>query len=262
MSGSDRPRLARIDVDGRRWARVEEEHVVLLSAAPWEGGEPVGERRAREVRWLAPAVPSKIVCVGLNYRAHAEEMGKPLPERPLLFLKPPSALLDPGGTVRLPAASELVHHEAELAAVVGRPLRHASVEEAAHAVAGLCCADDVTARDVQRRERVYTRAKGFDTFLPLGPWLVEGLDPADLGIELRVDGETRQRGRTSDMIFPLPEVLAEISRVMTLLPGDLVLTGTPPGVGPLAAGQRVEIEIEGIGTLRHAVGAGHRSVRR
>jgi 2-keto-4-pentenoate hydratase/2-oxohepta-3-ene-1,7-dioic acid hydratase in catechol pathway len=240
---------------GPRWGRIEGELVTLLSAAPWSGGRPLaGAVPLAAAELLPPCEPSKIVCVGLNYRAHAEEQGKPLPEEPLIFLKAPSALLPPGGNVVLPAQSRQVEHEGELAVVIGRRASHVAAAEALPHVLGFTCADDVSARDIQRREKVYARAKGFDTFCPVGPWLETGIvDPQSLAIEVRVNGVVRQHSPTSDMIFSVASALAFISEIMTLEPGDLVLTGTPPGVGPLAAGDAVEISISGIGTLRHGV---------
>ncbi len=251
-------RLCRIDNDGAaRWGVVEGALIRVLDGPPWDRIRPVGGAIPLDrARLLPPCEPTKIVAVGLNYRAHAAEMGKPLPAEPLLFLKAPSSLLPPGGTVILPPDSARVEHEGELAFVVGRETRNVSASEALDAVLGFTCLDDVTARDIQRREKVYSRAKGFDTFCPAGPWLETSIpDPQRLDIELRVDGAVRQRGTTADMIFPVADVIAFISRIMTLHPGDLVTTGTPPGVGPLADGDRVEIEISGIGVLRHDVSA-------
>jgi 2-keto-4-pentenoate hydratase/2-oxohepta-3-ene-1,7-dioic acid hydratase in catechol pathway len=229
--------------------------VTLLSAAPWRDGRPLGGAvPLAGARLLPPCEPSKIVCVGLNYKAHAEEQGKELPAEPLIFLKAPSALLAPGGNVVLPAQSRQVEFEGELAVVIGRRASHVTVADALGHVLGYTCADDVSARDIQKREKVYTRAKGFDTFCPVGPWLETGIaDPQALTIELRVNGTQRQHSSTSDQIFGVAEVIAFISEIMTLEPGDLISTGTPSGVGPLAAGDRVEIEIPGIGTLRHGV---------
>ena len=251
-------RLCRLDCAGTpRWGAIEGDLVRVLDGRPWDGGRPVGGALPlAEAILLPPCEPSKIVAVGLNYRAHAAEMEKPLPEEPLLFLKAPSALLAPGGTVVLPPDSARVEHEGELALVLGREVRNVSAADALDAVLGFTCLDDVTARDIQRREKVYSRAKGFDTFCPVGPWLETAVaDPQRLDIELRVDGTVRQSGTTADMIFPVAEVIAFISRIMTLHPGDLITTGTPPGVGPLADGQSVEVEIVGIGTLRHRVSA-------
>jgi 2-keto-4-pentenoate hydratase/2-oxohepta-3-ene-1,7-dioic acid hydratase in catechol pathway len=249
-------RLCRLEVAGvARWGVIEGERVTPLSEPPWEGVRRIaGATPLATAKLLPPCEPTKIVAVGLNYRAHAAEMGKELPEEPLLFLKAPSALLPPGGAVVLPGQSTRVEHEGELALVIGRTASKVRVGQALEYVKGFTCLDDVTARDIQRREKVYTRAKGFDTFCPVGPWLeTEIADPQALALELRVNGEVRQRGSTADMIFPVAEVVAFVSHIMTLYPGDLITTGTPPGVGPLAAGDRVEVEIEGIGVLRHSV---------
>ena len=249
-------RLCRVEVGGAsRWGRVEGETITLLSAAPWRDGRPLaGALPLAGARLLPPCEPTKIVCVGLNYKAHAEEQGKPLPDEPLLFLKAPSALLAPGGDVVLPRQSQQVEYEGELALVIGRRASHVSTADALAHVLGYTCLDDVSARDIQKREKVYARAKGFDTFCPVGPWLETGIaDPQALTIELRVNGAVRQRGPTSDQIFPVAQVIAFVSEIMTLEPGDLITTGTPPGVGPLAPGDRVEVEIAGIGTLRHGV---------
>ena len=249
-------RLCRVQVaEIPRWGVIEGELVTLLEAPPWEGVRKIaGALPLATARLLPPCEPSKVVAVGLNYRAHAAEMGKELPEEPLLFLKAPSALLPPGGTVVRPRQSARVEHEGELALVIGSVATRVTASEALTHVLGYTCLDDVTARDIQRREKVYARAKGFDTFCPVGPWLeTEIADPQALDIELRVNGTVRQRGTTVDMIFPVAEVVAFISHIMTLYPGDLVTTGTPPGVGPLAAGDSVEVEIAGIGVLRHGV---------
>lgn len=254
-------RLCRMEVGGiPRWGRIEGDLVTLLAEAPWHGTDlQGGSVPLAGTRLLPPCEPGKIVCVGLNYRAHAAEMNTPIPEEPLLFLKAPSALLPHGGTVELPADSSEVHFEGELALVMGRPCRHAGPEDALDHVLGYTCLDDVTARDIQQREKLYARAKGYDTFCPAGPWLETDItDPQALELELRVNGRPRQQGCTGDMIFPVAELVAFISRIMTLHPGDLVTTGTPPGVGALQAGDQVEVTISGIGTLRHGVAAaGH-----
>jgi 2-keto-4-pentenoate hydratase/2-oxohepta-3-ene-1,7-dioic acid hydratase in catechol pathway len=214
---------------------------------------PTGERGRSfgldEVTLLAPCRPTKIVAVGVNYRAHAVEFGKPVPEEPLLFLKPPSALLGPGGEIRLPRMSSLIHHEAELAAVIGRRAHAVTPDDARRAILGFTCFNDVTARDLQRKDGQFTRGKGFDTFAPVGPFVDTEADPRDLRLVCRVNGEVRQDGRTSDMVFGVYDLVSFISRVMTLEPGDIVTTGTPPGVGPLLPGDRVEVEIEGLGIL-------------
>jgi 2-keto-4-pentenoate hydratase/2-oxohepta-3-ene-1,7-dioic acid hydratase in catechol pathway len=201
---------------------------------------------------LPPVKPSKIVAVALNYRAHAVEMKKPIPEEPLFFFKPVSALLRPGGAIRLPPDSAEVHHEAELGIVIGKTLSNATTEEARDALSGLTCVNDVTARDIQRRQNHYTRAKGYDTFCPVGPFLVTGIDPTDLLVRAYVNGALKE-GRTSDMIFGPYELISFVSKIMTLYPGDLISTGTPPGVGPLRAGDKVVVEIEGLGRLENTV---------
>jgi 2-keto-4-pentenoate hydratase/2-oxohepta-3-ene-1,7-dioic acid hydratase in catechol pathway len=214
-------------------------------------GEPAASTDAVEL--LAPVLPSKIIGVGLNYRAHAREMGKPLPAEPLLFLKPPSAVLAPGRPIVRPAGYERVDYEGELAVVIGRRARRVPRERAMEVVAGYTCLNDVTVRDLQVRDVQYTRAKGFDGFAPLGPCVASGLDPGALRIVTRVDGEVRQDSTTADLIFDVPTLIEAVTRVMTLLPGDVISTGTPPGVGQIRPGSVVEIEIEGIGTLANPI---------
>ncbi len=199
---------------------------------------------------LVPVTPSKIICVGRNYRDHVKEMGSELPAEPLLFFKPISALLSPGGIVRMPAVSARVDYEGELVVVIGRRIRNLQEEEWRSAVRGYTLADDVTARDLQNKDGQWTRAKGFDTFCPVGPIVSNELDPASgLILETRVNGELRQHGSTLDFIFAIPKLLAYISAAITLEAGDLVLTGTPSGVGPLKAGDCVEVSIPGLGML-------------
>lgn len=205
---------------------------------------------------LAIKRPTKIVCVGRNYAAHARELGNEVPAQPLLFLKPPSALVGHDDAIVLPSVSDRIEHEAEIAVVVSRRLRRASADEARAAVGGITCANDVTARDLQRTDGQWTRAKGFDTFCPVGPRVLEvdgSFDLAGLEIICRVNGRPRQHGFARDMVFMVPDLLAYISRVMTLEPGDLVLTGTPEGVGPLLPGDVVEVEIPGVGVLMNPV---------
>ncbi|MDP9326160.1 MAG: fumarylacetoacetate hydrolase family protein [Candidatus Dormibacteraeota bacterium] len=197
--------------------------------------------------------PSKIVAVGRNYAAHARELGHEIPTEPLIFLKPPSAVVGDGDSVVYPAASSNVHHEGELAVVIGRRCHAASTEEALSFVAGYTCANDVTARDLQEKDGQWTRAKGFDTFCPLGPEVVADLDPGSLTVICRVNGAVRQEGSTADMLFAVPDLVAYISGVMTLEPGDVILTGTPPGVGPVQRGDEMEVEIPGIGVLHNRV---------
>jgi 2-keto-4-pentenoate hydratase/2-oxohepta-3-ene-1,7-dioic acid hydratase in catechol pathway len=204
---------------------------------------------------MIPVKPSKIVCVGRNYVEHARELGHEVPTEPLIFLKPSTALLGPGDAIRLPSVSQQVEHEAEIGVVVGRRLRHASLEEGERAIGGITCANDVTARDLQRRDGQWTRAKGFDTFCPVGPRVAAGLDWRTAEIRCRVNGAERQRGHAGEMQFPIPLLLSYISGIMTLEPGDLVLTGTPAGVGPLRDGDVVEVEIPGVGSLSNPVKA-------
>ena len=230
--------------DGPRHARqIDEANVELLTDAPYAGGEPTGEVVVPGAL-LVPVVPTKIVCVGRSYRAHAEELGNAPPEEPLLFLKPPSALLPHEGTIRWPSLSARVDYEGEVAAVIGE----------GGSVFGITCANDVTARDIQRKDSQFTRGKGFDTFCPCGPWIETDHPPLDaLRIRTRVDSELRQDARTDQLIWPIAAMLAYIGEVMTLLPGDLVLTGTPAGVAPLVRGQTVEVTIDGVGTLRNRI---------
>jgi len=204
----------------------------------------------------APPPPSKIVAVGRNYREHARELGNVAPEQePLLFLKAPSALVFGGGDIVLPPESSRVDYEGELALVIGRTAKRWPQERWLEALAGVCCANDVTARDLQKTDGQWARAKSFDTFCPVGPEIVAGLDPSDLAIETRVNGAVKQSSRTSEMVFSPAFLVAYVSRMMTLLPGDLILTGTPAGIGPLAPGDTVEVEIERIGVLKNRVSA-------
>ena len=208
-----------------------------------------------ETRLLAPAVPSKIVCVGRNYREHAKELGNEPPSELLIFLKPPSAVIAPGEAIRRPRVSERVDHEGELGVVIGKLCRKVRDDEDVRAyIRGYTCVNDVTARDLQKKDGQWTRAKGFDTFCPMGPVITDEVDPwAGVTVETRVNGELRQRGNTRDFIFSLDAIIRDVSRVMTLHPGDLIATGTPAGVGPLQAGDTVEVTVEGVGTLKNPV---------
>lgn len=200
-----------------------------------------------------PAAPTKVVCVGRNYAAHARELGNEVPAAPLLFLKPPSALLPHGGTILLPPESQQVEYESEIAVVIGSRATAVPEATALQHVAGYTCLNDVTARDLQRSDGQWSRAKGFDTFCPVGPVLATGLDWRELEVIGRVNGVERQRAPTTDMIFPIPHLVSYISRIMTLEPGDLIATGTPAGVGRLQQGDVVEVEVPGIGILRNQV---------
>ncbi len=220
--------------------------------AAWHPTEPLPLEYAR---LLAPVRPSKIICVGRNYRAHARELGNEPPTELLTFLKPPSSVIGPGAEIRRPAISQRVDHEGELGVVIGRECRKISQQEDVRPyILGYTCVNDVTARDLQSTDPQWTRPKGFDTFCPVGPIVTDGLDPwHGVEVETRVNGERRQHGTTADFIFPLDVIIRYISSVMTLLPGDLIATGTPEGVGPLKAGDVVEVSVAGAGTLRNPV---------
>ncbi|MGH8791754.1 MAG: fumarylacetoacetate hydrolase family protein [Stackebrandtia sp.] len=208
-----------------------------------------------DVRLLSPMLPSKIVCVGRNYAAHAAEQGAEVPAEPLLFLKPSTSVIGPGEAIRIPPQSKQVDHEAELAIVIGPPgaRRVADPEEAAAAIFGYTCANDVTARDLQNSDSQWTRAKGFDSFCPLGPWIETDLDVSDAEVRCEVNDSMRQLGRTKDMVFGPAAIVSYVSHIMTLLPGDVVLTGTPEGIEPLEPGDSVSVSVEGIGTLTNSV---------
>ena len=236
---------------------LEGEQVREISGAPWAQWSQ-GSRAwpASGVRLVAPVAPSKIVCVGRNYAAHAAELGNEVPKEPLIFLKPPSAIIGPGEAIVLTPQSQKVEHEGELGLIVGRRCRHLKDnEDALSYVLGYTCVNDVTARDLQKSDVQFTRAKGFDTFCPVGPHIETRLDPADVLVEAQVNGTPRQSGRTALMIYPVAFLVRWISRVMTLFPGDLIATGTPAGVGPLVAGDSVEVSVSGVGVLRNPVHA-------
>jgi 2-keto-4-pentenoate hydratase/2-oxohepta-3-ene-1,7-dioic acid hydratase in catechol pathway len=208
-----------------------------------------------DTRLLAPILPSKIVALGRNYADHAAELGNTLPASPMIFMKPSTSVIGPNVAIALPASSERVDYEGELAMVIGRPCRDVRAENAASVILGYTVANDVTARDQQRADVQFTRAKGYDTFCPLGPWIETELDPSDLALRTDLDGVTVQDGRTSDMVFTVAEIVEFVSGIMTLLPGDVLLTGTPAGVGPMQVGQSVSVTVEGIGTLTNPVAA-------
>lgn len=244
-------RLVRLEHGGSaRWGQVEGDTVHLTRAL---SGERTGETvPLAGAALLAPAEPSKIVCVGRNYVNHIRELGNDtggLPKEPGIFLKGPNALAEPGGPVGYPDWTESFHFEGELALVIGQRARNLGPDEALAAVLGYTCALDLTARDLQKTDLQWFRAKAADRFCPLGPWIETDLDPTDLRVQTRVNGETRQDGRTSHMIFDVVQILTYLTRYVTLEPGDVVLTGTPEGVGPLQRGDAVEVEVEGVGTL-------------
>jgi 2-keto-4-pentenoate hydratase/2-oxohepta-3-ene-1,7-dioic acid hydratase in catechol pathway len=248
-------RLIRLRTGDRIATGVLEGDVVRpLRGTFFEAPVPTGEViPVDEVRLLAPVIPSKVVCVGKNYLEHAQEMGGPVPEEPILFMKPSTAVIGPGDPIPRPSWVGRVDHEGELGIVIGRLARHVRVEEAFRVILGYTCGNDVTARDLQAADGQWTRAKGFDGFCPLGPWIETELDPTDVAVECRVNGETRQAARTSQLAFGPAYLVAYVTRAMTLLPGDVILTGTPAGVGPVAPGDRVEVEVEGVGVLRNPV---------
>lgn len=239
---------------GSRWGLLEQGRVRELAGSPFEALSFTGEDFSLdEVRLLAPAEPSKIVCVGRNYADHAAERGAKVPDEPLLFLKAPTALIGPGERIVLPHPEHRVDYEAELAVIVGRQAKNLSEKEALDAVFGYTCANDISDRILQQKDGQFTRAKSFDTFCPLGPWAETGLDPSDLTVELSLNGELRQSASTRSLIFPVARLISFISEVMTLLPGDLILTGTPAGVGPLKPGDEVEVRVSGIGSLANTI---------
>ncbi len=237
------------------YGTVEDDgRVRAITTTPFLPWEPTDEYfTPSQMRVLAPVLPSKIVAIGLNYRAHAEETGRGLPEEPMIFLKPTTSVSGPGETIVMPPQSARVDHEAELAVVLGRAARNVSEADALEYVLGYTCANDVTARDLQAKDIQFTRAKGFDTFCPLGPHIVTDIDAGKLDLSCRVHGEVRQSSNTSDLVFGVAKLVEFVSSVMTLLPGDVILTGTPDGISPLADGDNVEVEIENIGILSNPV---------
>ena len=250
---SDGPQYGEVQTQGgehvivRRIPPPEEEHACIFHE---EEMEPTP---LSEARLLPPANPSKIVCVGRNYREHAKELGNEVPADILIFLKPPSSLLAPEGKIVMPKLSQRVDYEGELALVIAKKCRNVTENEALSFVRGYTCANDITARDLQKSDGQWTRGKGFDTFCPIGPFVSDEITPEALELETRVNGQVRQKGNTRDFIFSLPAVIRYISSVMTLLAGDLILTGTPAGVGPLREDDRVEVSISGLGTLTNFV---------
>lgn len=229
--------------------------IAEIEGVPFSGIRFTGERWALpDVQLLPPILPSKVVGVGRNYAARASELGNDVPSAPLIFLKPPTSVIGPGAPIRLPVDSKCVEHEAELAVVIGgRGARAVSREDAMKSVFGYACANDVTARDQQRSDVQFTRAKGYDSFCPLGPWIETDLRHSDVGVQALVNDTVKQDGRTKDMIFDVPTLVSYVSHIMTLLPGDVILTGTPSGAGPIVPGDQVSVRIEGLGTLTNPV---------
>jgi 2-keto-4-pentenoate hydratase/2-oxohepta-3-ene-1,7-dioic acid hydratase in catechol pathway len=261
-------KYCRFEYDGRvEFGLVEtisgrEEITQILVSSPEHGGLDARSRKISAVSLsdaslLVPVQPSKIVCIGRNYREHAAELGNEVPSEPLIFLKPPSSLLDPSGTIMLPPMSNRVDYEGELGVVIGKACRDLKPDEDVRPyILGYTCVNDVTARDLQKKDVQFTRGKGFDTFCPVGPLVTDEIDPwTGAGVQTRVNGKIKQDGNTRDFIFAVDTVIRFVSQVMTLLPGDLIATGTPSGVGPLRAGDVVEVTVGGVGTLRNPVSA-------
>lgn len=240
---------------------IEGDQVLELTAAPWSNPSNEISRGSAthalaDVKLVAPVAPSKIVCVGRNYAAHAAELGNEIPKEPMIFLKPPSSIVGPGEAIVLPTYSQRIEHEGELAIVIGKTCSHlGDNDNPLSYVFGYTCANDVTARDLQKADVQFTRAKGFDTFCPIGPHIETQLDPANVIVETRVNSDLRQSGSTSLMIYPCAFLVRWISRMMTLLPGDVISTGTPSGVGPLTPKDTVEVSVTGVGVLRNPVHA-------
>lgn len=251
-------RISHPSLNGQRYASVLGSAVLPLPAEfNFELGakpETVTSFPLSDVKLLAPVVPSKIVCVGRNYREHAAELGNKVPEEPLLFLKAPSALIASGDNIQLPAASQQVEHEGELGVVIGRTASKLTEDDnPLDYVFGYTCVNDVTARDLQRKDVQFTRGKSFDTFCPVGPWIETELDPTNITVTTRLNSEIKQQGNTADMAFPVAFLIRYISEIMTLYPGDLIATGTPAGVSRMKDGDVVEVEVAGIGVLRNQI---------
>ena len=245
-------KLIRYELNDRIYqGRIVDGRAYAVDAADGSTGHAMGE-----IRLLPPVQPTKVVAIGLNYRDHAEEVGLPIPEEPLLFLKPPSSVIGPGDTIVMPPQSRRVDYEAELAIAIGKTASKVTARDSRDYILGYTCLNDVTARDLQGKDGQWTRAKGFDTFCPIGPWVETEIDPLDLKIELYLNEERKQESRTSMLIFN-PYLLVEfISGVMTLFPGDVIATGTTSGIGPMKSGDTVEVRIEGIGSLTNRVEQG------
>lgn len=249
-------KIVRFALNGRTaYGKLEGELIRGLRSTPFDGLAETGEILALgEVSLLAPCEPSKIIALGLNYHDHAAEFGRQVPDEPLIFLKPSTSVIGPEAAIIYPKMSRRVDYEAELAVVIGKTARRVAEAQALEYVLGYTCFNDVTARDLQKKDGLFTRAKGFDTFSALGPWIETGItDPDNLMVESYLNGERRQHSSTSNMVFGVRRLIAFISQVMTLLPGDVIATGTPAGIGPMRPGDVVEVRVAGIGTLRNRV---------
>jgi 2-keto-4-pentenoate hydratase/2-oxohepta-3-ene-1,7-dioic acid hydratase in catechol pathway len=250
-------KYARADYHGRilhGFINGDEISVLSADSIADPSAAPTGERvKLSEVKLLAPCTPTKVVAIGINYRDHAGEMGHELPEDPVIFIKPSTAVIGPGDTIIRPAQSQRVDYEAELAVVIGRQCRDVKAADAAQYIFGYTCCNDVTARDLQKKDGQWTRGKGFDTFCPLGPWIETELDHNHADVKSRLNGQVKQHSNTNCLINPIGRLVEFVSAVMTLLPGDVITTGTPSGIGPMEAGDVIEVEVGGIGILRNIV---------
>ncbi len=251
-------RLVRFQVEGRAaYGILRDETIEEISGDIFGDLKPLKKFHALTlVKLLAPCCPSKIIAVGLNYRDHAKELGFSIPENPILFLKPPTAVIGPADSIRYPAMSRQVDYEAELGIVIKDRASNIPPAQTREHILGYTCANDVTARDLQKKDGQWTRAKSFDSFCPVGPWIETDLDPDDLRIEAFLNNEQKQSSRTSQFVFPAKDLVSFISQVMTLEPGDLIITGTPAGIGPMQPGDEIEVRIEGIGSLKNTVRKG------
>ena len=250
-------RIARVSVPGVEfpvYGVITGAKIELITGLPWPDiSDPVAALNLADVKILAPVIPSKVVCVGKNYADHAKEMGGEVPTEPVIFIKPNTTVIGEGDFIVVPPQSQNVHHEAELAIVIGALAKNVEIDRADEVIFGYTCANDVTARDLQNSDGQWTRSKSFDTFCPLGPWIETDLDPEDLAISCAVNGELRQDGNTSDLVRSAHEMVSWISHMMTLLPGDVILTGTPAGVSQIVNGDSVSVTIADIGTLTNPV---------
>lgn len=249
-------RFSSKQTDEPAFGKIDGNEILRLSRAPWDGAEVIDDGvPVEDVTLRAPVVPSKVICIGLNYHAHvtASQSADKAPDYPLIFLKPPSAVIGPGEDIIHPAESDRVDYEAELGVVIGETARNVPKEDADEYILGLTCVNDVTARDLQKKDGQWSRAKGFDTFCPVGPWIVSDLEYRDLLVEGVLNGKVMQSGRTSQMIFDIPFLVSYISGIMTLYPGDLISTGTPAGIAPMKPGDEIEVKVEQVGTLKNRV---------
>ena len=239
---------------GIRYGQVCENHVLEIEGDIFSKYQVTETKHALcALKILSPCVPTKIVAIGLNYRSHAEELGMALPEDPMVFMKPPTAVIGPDEEIIYPEMSSQVDYEGELAVVIGKKCRFVTEEDSEKYIAGYTCFNDVTARDLQKKDVQFTRAKGFDSFAPMGPFIETDINPCNVKIETFLNGEKKQSGNTNDLIFPVRTIVSFLSKIMTLCPGDIIATGTPGGIGPMKRGDVVEVRIEGVGTLQNKV---------